>query len=882
MSENLGAVHAEIRLALDRLAGDVAQARSLLREAADEADNTTRQASEQASRNYEKIGGQIKDTGKTITAFGVATVAGLGYAVKSAASFDTAMREAGAIAGANEQEFEKMRKAAIKLGADTTKNANEVAGAMTELAAKGFDANQVIDAMPGIIAAAEASGEDLAMTSDTVASALNIWGLEAGEASRVADVLSMSANVSAAGVADLGTAFSYAGAPAAALGISMEELAGAVGIMTDAGLDGSTAGTSLRASLLALNNPGKQQTKMLDEMGVSLKDQHGEAKSLSEIIGELTESTKDMSDADRVATIGKLVGTNAVSGFLSLMDAGPEKMDKMTAALKDSEGAAAETAAQMQAGIGGAIEQMGGAFDSLAITIGDVLVPYVAMAAEFIAKLVDKLTNMNPALLRVIVIGTAVAGAIALIVGPILILIGTALPGLITLFGFISGTAFPALIASVAPVIGVILAVIAVGAALYFAWKNNFGGIRDFVMEVVGYLITKFHELKDFVMPIITELVSYIVERWKAIQPVVQTVMDVIGAIIGFILPFIFDTVKFYLDAVMNVFKGVFNIIAGVIKFFVALFTGDWKGMWEAVKQMLSGAVQAVWGLFQLWFVGRIAGIFGKFISGIISKVRGWVSGIISSVTSMVTRFASAITGLVTRVVSSFTGFFTRIRTSTGSWISNVVTTVVNGMARFVTAIATALTRAVTNFAKFVLDIPKKLGSVISKVTTIGKDIVKGIWSGITGMGSWLAGKLTSFAKSIIPGPIAKALGIASPSKLMADEIGHWLPPGIADGAEDNMRPITDMAGVLAKRLTKDVKGKMDVANLAADLSLEPSINNANRVVQGTGVSEEYNFNGPLIGEAHVRDDRDVKSISQALYTRISNKGRTNGQVVLG
>lgn len=180
-------------------------------------------------QNMQTIGSGMAKT------FGAATLAigsGLGYAVKQAADFDSEMRKAGAIAGATSKEFEAMRDAAIELGAKTSESASSVAQAMTEMAAKGFTANETIAAMPGVIAAAEASGEDLALAADTVASALNIWGLEAAESSRVADVLAMSANVSAAGIDDLGYVLKYAGGPAAALGISLEEVAAAAGLMT--------------------------------------------------------------------------------------------------------------------------------------------------------------------------------------------------------------------------------------------------------------------------------------------------------------------------------------------------------------------------------------------------------------------------------------------------------------------------------------------------------------------------------------------------------------------------------------------------------------------------------------------------------------------------
>lgn len=189
-----------------------------------------------ASGDLQKFGNGMTSFGTSMAkGFGAATVAvggAIALTVNKFAEFDTSMRKAGAIAGASASELDAMKASAIDLGAKTSKGAQEIAVAFSELAAKGFDANQVMAAMPGIISASEASGEDLALTADTVSSALNIWALEAGEAGRVADVLAMSANVSAAGIDDLGYVLKYAGGPAAALGISLEEVAAAAGIMT--------------------------------------------------------------------------------------------------------------------------------------------------------------------------------------------------------------------------------------------------------------------------------------------------------------------------------------------------------------------------------------------------------------------------------------------------------------------------------------------------------------------------------------------------------------------------------------------------------------------------------------------------------------------------
>jgi TP901 family phage tail tape measure protein len=195
-----------------------------------------------AKQEVSDFGTRMNNFGKNLrdTAGGVAMSFGaiatgialpLKQAVQTSVDFDSAMRRAGAIAGATSEEFDALKQTALDLGASTTKSASEVATAMTEMAAKGYDANQIIAAMPGIIAAAEASGEDLALTADTVSSALNAFGLEASEATRVADILAETANKSAAGIQDMQYSFKYAAPVVSSLGVSLEELAAATGIM---------------------------------------------------------------------------------------------------------------------------------------------------------------------------------------------------------------------------------------------------------------------------------------------------------------------------------------------------------------------------------------------------------------------------------------------------------------------------------------------------------------------------------------------------------------------------------------------------------------------------------------------------------------------------
>lgn len=314
--------------------------------------------------------------------------------INTAGDFEKQMASVGAKADATGAEMTAMKQKALELGAATSLSASEVAVAMDDLAAGGFTANKIIAAMPGIISGAEASGEDLALVAGTVSTALSIWGIEAEKASKVSDVLAMAANVSSASVDDLGYAFKYAGPPASALGITLEEVAAATAIMTNSGLDGSSAGTSLRASLLKLNNPARAQQKIMKSLGFSMQDAKGETKSLSEIVKDLEESTKGLTEAEKVATVGKIVGTEAVSGFLSLMKAGPAEIDKMTDAFEKSDGASSKAAKAMMDNYAGAKEQMMGAFESAKIAFGTPILPVLKEAFSGVSEYVEG--NMSP------------------------------------------------------------------------------------------------------------------------------------------------------------------------------------------------------------------------------------------------------------------------------------------------------------------------------------------------------------------------------------------------------------------------------------------------------------------------------------------------------
>lgn len=344
---------------------------------------------------------------------GAAAVATTFDAINVAADFEADMSKVQAKTEATKQEMAALKKTALELGASTSLSASETALGMDALAAKGMNANQIIAAMPGIIAGAEASGEDLTLVSDVVTSAINAYGLHASEASRIADVMAMSANKSAAGVYDLGQSFKYAAPISKTLGINLEELSAATGLLVDGGLAGEQAGTALRMSLTRLSDPPTEAAKALKKLNISAVDSKGKFKSLATITEEWNAATKDLSDTQKVQYASTVFGTEASTAMISLFGNGADEIRKMTKALEESEGAAAAASKAMKDNFKGAKEQMMGAVDSAKIAFATPLLPVLKDSMSGITSLIEN--NMD----NIEHMGNAVAQVFTNITAPI-------------------------------------------------------------------------------------------------------------------------------------------------------------------------------------------------------------------------------------------------------------------------------------------------------------------------------------------------------------------------------------------------------------------------------------------------------------------------------
>jgi len=290
--------------------------------------------------------------------------ASIGNLLSVNAQFGASIQRVAAISGATAGQLDQLREAAIRMGAQTQFSASQAADGLTFLAQAGFSANEAVEALPNVLALAAASGLELATAADIASNVLSGFNKEVAEAGTVSDVLAAAASSTNTNVGQLGSAMSKVAPIAASLNISLEETAAAIGVMSDAGIQGERAGTALRGVLASLAGPTSQAQAALARYGLTAADIDPQTVGLAEAMSRLGEAGLTTADAML------LFGREAASGALVVAGA-TDRVRELTGSFEDAEGAAAEMAATMRDNLRGDLNELNSAFEGLIINIGD-------------------------------------------------------------------------------------------------------------------------------------------------------------------------------------------------------------------------------------------------------------------------------------------------------------------------------------------------------------------------------------------------------------------------------------------------------------------------------------------------------------------------------
>ena len=707
---------------------------------------------DEVGQKMESVGNSIAGAGKSMMPLTLA-IGGVGTAaVKTAADFDAGMSQVAAISGATGDDLEALRDKAREMGSKTKFSASEAASAMEYMAMAGWKTGDMLGGIEGIMNLAAASGEDLATTSDIVTDALTAFGLSAEDSGHFADILAAASSNANTNVSMMGETFKYCAPIAGALGFSAEDTAEAIGLMANAGIKSTQAGTALRTIMNNLTGEVKISGKAIGDVTIATTNADGSMRDLSDILADCRTAFSGLSESEKAQAAETLVGKNAMSGFLALMNAAPEDIDKLSKAIDNCDGTAESMAATMQDNLAGQLTILKSQLEELAISFGEILMPAIRSIVSHIQGFIDKLNGMDESQKKAIItIGLVVAaiGPLLVIIGTVISKVGVAMQGFVKLAGAFNkikaaasaGTGiFGKLGAAIGGVSAPVLAVVAVIAVLVAAFVHLWNTNEGFREAILG----TWEKIKTTV----SNFVEGIRERLAALGISFSDIAETIKAIWNGLCAVLAPIFEGAFNAIANVLQTVFGVITGILDVFIGLFTGNWEQVWTGVKEIFSSIWEGIKGAFQnaidtiRGIADAVLGWFGTSWNDVWSRVKAFFEGIWNGIASFFSGIWNGIQNTVTTVLNAIKSVITTVWNA----IKTTITTVLNGIKTTVTSVWNAIKSTVTS----VLDgIKSTVSSVWNGIKSTISSVVEGIKSTVSSAFNAVKSTATSVWNSI-------------------------------------------------------------------------------------------------------------------------------------
>jgi TP901 family phage tail tape measure protein len=384
-----------------------------------------------AAKEFKKFGDEMTKTGRYLSTRVTAPIVGLGaLSLKMAGDFEQAMNQVAAVSGSTGDQLSELRAKAREMGETTMFSASESANAMSFLAMAGFDANEILGAIPGTLQLAASANMDLARSADIVSNVLTGYNKEISELAHVNDVLVKAFTSANTNLEQLGEALKYAGPIASAAGVDFETTAAALSLMGNAGVQASMAGTSLRGAISRMLNPTNQMRGVMEELGISFTDTNGRLLDFDRIIEQLEPHVED------AGAFMQLFGQRAGPAMAALVSQGSEALRDLDSELRNAGGTAERIGKVQMEGFNGAVRELRSAFEGLMIAIAEAgLIQAMTDLAKQVTSFIRVLSATNPEILRM---GTVIAAVVAA-VGPLLIGLGLVVKSIGTIAGAAAG-----------------------------------------------------------------------------------------------------------------------------------------------------------------------------------------------------------------------------------------------------------------------------------------------------------------------------------------------------------------------------------------------------------------------------------------------------------
>ncbi|MCI9078993.1 MAG: phage tail tape measure protein [Lachnospiraceae bacterium] len=809
-------------------------------------------------REFQKTGRQIQSAGKSISGIGNSVtksvalpVAGIATAaVKTAADFESAMSEVGAISGASAKDMEKLTAKAKEMGAATSFSASESADAMKYMAMAGWKTRDMTEGIAGIMDLAASSGENLGKASDIVTDGLTAFNMKAKESSRFADVMAATSSNANTNVSMMGESFKYCASTAGAMGYKVEDVSVALGVMANAGIKGSTAGTTLKNVIANMSKPTDTQAALMKKLGISLTDGNGKTKSFAAVMDNLRSSFSGLSETQKASAAATLAGKQSMSGLLTIVNASGKDFNKLTKAINKSSGSAKEMADKMLDNLNGQITLLKSAIEGILITLGDKLLPHIKKVVTWVQKAADYINSLSSAQIDNIMKWAGIAAAI----GPAVMLFGKVVTTVGTVtrtFGKVSTTIgnFGGILKTITSPAGIVISILAGIALAAVLIIKNWDKVQGFLKSVSKWFENTFkkagtsvQDFKDKFSSIgtsignITEKTGKIFKKLggifgKEFSADIKTGTKQAG---GALEKFATGTVGAF-DGVFTAVDKGFKVFDALLSFFTGAFAGNWhnsavkfkhslynifppdiaSGLSKAfdkalpaVKTVVDGIKGAFWGLVQ--DIKVVFGDIKNIFKGFGTMFKGIFSG---DAETALKGFKTAAGGILDTVRDIFKAKINAIKNFTVNAVKNFLPEgAVNAVATAFDIVAARWDNAV-NIAKdcidgFVQAVRPLLGNI--------KTVFKGLGQFVSGVfaGDWK--KALNGLKNIAKGVFGGLVNIIkTPFKIIGSVVkgavksfkGLNVVKGIFTSLGNAVKKVMSKCGVDIGAFNKKIKG---------------------------------------------------------------------------
>lgn len=558
-----------------------------------------------AGREFEKIGKSISNVGQTLTAGLTLPIVGFGIAaVKTAGDFEASMNKVGISTQATGEKLEALSDLARQIGKDTVFSAETAAGAMDNLAKAGLSVEDILGgAARATVNLAAAAGSELEPAATAISDSMAQFKIEASDLPRVVNQITGAVNESKLDFVDFQQAMGQAGGVAANLGVNFEDFNAVLAATSPLFSSGSDAGTSFKTFLTTLVPKTTGAATAMEQYGLAFHDAAGNLKPMADIAQMLQEKLSGLSDAARTEVLQEIFGTDAMRTAIGLMDQGAAGLDKIAAKIAATDAAA--QAAQRMEGLNGQLEELGGAFQEVAIAIGESgLLQVVTDVVTAFAGFMDKISELSPVALQIGIVIAAIAAAF----GPVLVVVGSMISAWGALLGAFAAGGILAGVAGLILPIG--LAVGAVAAAFALFGDKIVPALVAFGQAVAANLGPKIAPLIEATKAAFAAFGDLFTTLFPPGENAGLTAnLKMFGIIVGTVF-----------GAAADIITGAIGVITNVLRALSALLKGDFSTMWNALGSAVKSALTGIGRAFETIFPD-----ITRWVRNLYTEVKTWL-----------------------------------------------------------------------------------------------------------------------------------------------------------------------------------------------------------------------------------------------------------------